>query len=528
VRFLPWYACGAAVVGALVTWLLVPPAIRIAIALRAMDQPGGRKLQASAVPRLGGVAIFCGIGLAAGCAALGQWDVWGTAAAAKEILALACGTALVFAVGVADDLVGVGSGKKFLVELGAAGLLVAVGGWSFSVLRLPFVGAVDLGVFGGLVSLLWIVGVTNAINLIDGLDGLAGGVVAIIAASMLGYAVLQGSPGTVVLMAATAGACLGFLRHNRGPARTFMGDSGALTLGFLLAGTSVHSALKAPAAVAILVPILALGLPVMDTLLVMGVRFLDRPRRHPARRFLRMFRADRKHLHYLLGRVGARRPHVVTLIYAVVVAFCAMALVVAVTGQTNLGLSLVVIEFLVILSMRRLGRNAWRRPMAGAAQAGPGAEMLRFPAAPLLLAAPSPAELRISGAADDGASEVGLPVLYGSFRLAGVLGGLHVGGDLAPAPTSHVVAGVEGAVPVDRLGNHLFKAPARSPAERLARLVDRQPQRRERPVPVAFLVPGAVFLDAFPAATPPAGDHHLDQLPDGVRHLHGWREVPSA
>ncbi len=366
-----WYAAGAAVAAALLTHLLVPPVIGLARRHRVLDQPGSRKRQASAVPRLGGLAIFGGLGLAAGFAALGQWRIWGTAIAGKGILALAAGAALVFLVGVIDDLRGVGAGTKFLVEVVAAGLLLTAG-WSFSVLRLPFLGSIDLGVIGGgLVSVLWIVGVTNAINLLDGLDGLAGGVVAIIAASMLSYAVLQRSPGTVVLMAATAGACVGFLHHNWKPERIFMGDSGALTLGYLLAAMSLHSAIKAPAAVAILVPILALGVPVMDTLLVMAVRFLDRPQAHLVRRFLRMFRADRKHLHHLLERFGARRSHVVGLIYAVVVAFCAMALVVAVTGQGTLGVLLVCVEFLVVLGMRHLGGSA--RPEQPSDQPAPKA-----------------------------------------------------------------------------------------------------------------------------------------------------------
>jgi UDP-GlcNAc:undecaprenyl-phosphate GlcNAc-1-phosphate transferase len=356
-RFLPWYAIGAAIAAGFVTHLLVPAVIRLAVRLRAMDQPGVRKLQASAVPRLGGIAILGGIALAAGFAALGQWTVWGTAVTTRELLALSGGTLLVLLVGVIDDIRGLSSGKKFLVEMVAAWMMISVG-WSFSVLRLPFVGGIDLGIFGGVVSLFWIVGVTNAINLLDGLDGLAGGVVGIISLSMLGYAALQGSAGTVVLMAATAGACIGFLRHNWEPARIFMGDSGSLSLGFVLAAMSVHSALKAPAAVAILVPILALGVPVMDTLLVMGVRFLDRPQGRPMRRFLRMFHADRQHLHHLLDHLGARRAHVVALIYVVVVAFCAMALWVAFTGQSNLGLALVAVEFLVVLGMRQLGGGA--------------------------------------------------------------------------------------------------------------------------------------------------------------------------
>jgi UDP-GlcNAc:undecaprenyl-phosphate GlcNAc-1-phosphate transferase len=406
-RYLPWYAAGAAIVAAFVTHLLVPAVIRLAVALRAMDQPSVRKLQASAVPRLGGVAIMGGLGIAAGFAALGHWTTWSARIASKELLALVAGTLLVFLIGVVDDLRGMrglGSGIKFLVELAAAGMLVAAG-WSFGVLRLPFVGGIDLGVFGGVVSLLWIVGVTNAINLIDGLDGLAGGVVAIISVSMLAYAALQGSPGSVVLMAATAGACLGFLRHNWEPARIFMGDSGALTLGFLLAAMSLHSALKAPAAVAILVPILALGVPVMDTLLVMAVRFLDRPQARLLRRFLRMFRADRKHLHHLLDHLGARRSQVVGVIYAVVVAFCVSALVVAVTGQTNLGLVLVVIEFLVIFGMRQLGHNAQAGLRARAALPAPPAgavtplaplpEVREFPAPPPVSPSPAPAKLRV-------------------------------------------------------------------------------------------------------------------------------------
>ncbi|HEX2224825.1 MAG TPA: MraY family glycosyltransferase [Thermoanaerobaculia bacterium] len=363
------HALGAAVVAALLTNLTMPPVIRLAVALRALDHPNSRKLQVGAVPRLGGVAILVGLLLGTGVALVGHWGHWGQwdrltlSAGRNEMLALAVGTALVFLVGLVDDLVGVSAAKKFVFQAIAAWLLIQAG-WSFEVLRLPFVGEIDLGLFGGVVSVLWIVGVTNAINLIDGLDGLAGGVVAIIALSMLGYAVLQGNSGTVILMAATAGACLGFLRHNWEPARIFMGDSGSLTLGYLLAAVSVHSALKAPAAVAILVPILALGVPVMDTVLVMAVRFLDRPKGAITERFLRMFHADRQHLHHLLAHVGGKRSRIVAIIYSVVLSFCGLALVVAVTGQDTLGVMLVALEFSVILFMRQLGLSMEARRIA--------------------------------------------------------------------------------------------------------------------------------------------------------------------
>ncbi|HEY4596206.1 MAG TPA: MraY family glycosyltransferase, partial [Thermoanaerobaculia bacterium] len=159
-------------------------------------------------------------------------------------------------------------------------------------------------------------------------------------------------------------SCIGFLRHNWEPARVFMGDSGSLMLGFLLAATSVHSSLKAPAAVAILVPILALGVPVMDTLLVMAVRFLDRPKSALTGRFLRMFQADRQHLHHLLAHFGGERRRIVAVIYGVVLSFCALALFVAFTGETALGVALVVLEFSVILTMRQMGMAMEARRLA--------------------------------------------------------------------------------------------------------------------------------------------------------------------
>lgn len=357
-----FYALGAALVAGLLTNLMVPPVTRLAFALRALDHPNTRKLQTSAIPRLGGVAILIGLALGTGMAGVSRWGQWDHLQH-SEMLVLGLGTGLVFLVGLIDDLIGVSVVKKFLCQIIAGILLIQIG-WSFEVLRLPLIGEIDLGLFGPVLSLLWIVGVTNAINLIDGLDGLASGLVAIIAVSLLVYSVLQGNAGTVLLMAGTAGACLGFLRHNWEPAKIFMGDSGSLTLGFLLAATTVHSSLKAPAAVAILVPLLALGLPVLDTLLVMTFRFLDRPHSPFAERLMRMFHADRQHLHHLLAHFGAARTRIVTVLYLVAVSFCAMALLVAVTGETLLGVVLIVLEFSVVFAMRRLGLAMEARRLA--------------------------------------------------------------------------------------------------------------------------------------------------------------------
>ena len=350
-------AVAAALAGflaAVVTGTMVPFAAKIAFAVRAVDYPGGRKFHGGAVPRLGGVAIIVGLALSAGTVAIMKWAAWGGRVSKTEVVAVFIATAMVFTVGLVDDIVGVSVAKKLLVEFAAA-VLIVYAGWWFSVLGLPGGGALDLGVMGGVVTVLWIVGVANAINLFDGLDGLAGGVVAIVAGSMLVYSLIQGNLFTVILMGAIVGACLGFLPHNWLPAKIFMGDAGALTLGFLLAAITVHSSLKSSAAVAILIPVLALGVPVMDTLVVMAVRFLERPKGHAVERLLRMFRADRNHVHHLMQRHGASRPMVVRTLYLFVLISCAMALAVALTKSSGLGITLVGVEAAAILLIRTLG-----------------------------------------------------------------------------------------------------------------------------------------------------------------------------
>ena len=344
---------GALVAGATAS-LVFPLVNRIAMAVRAVDYPGGRRLQREAIPRMGGIAIAAGIAVGAFLPSLMIWQRWVERATSVQSSFLFIGTTLVFVIGVADDIVGLSCIQRFLVQLVAAAGVV-YGGWAFWHLYVPLLGEVGLGLWGGLVTVVWIVGVTNAINLLDGLDGLAGGVAAIIATSLLIFAWIQENALTVVLMSAIVGACLGFLRYNWAPAKIYMGDSGSLTLGFLLAVMSLRASMKGAAAVAILVPILALGLPVIDTLLVMAVRFLEKPQGPLLRRFARVFQADRNHIHHLMARTAPGRKKIVLVIYLVAACFCAMALVVAVSRSAALGTALVVVEVLVVLLMRNLG-----------------------------------------------------------------------------------------------------------------------------------------------------------------------------
>lgn len=348
----------------LVTILLTPLVIRLAYRIRALDVPGGRKRHARTTPRLGGIAIVGGIvAVLAPTAFLFTPRTFDTSQV-SEFLGFSLAVGLVFGIGLADDLLQLRAMHKMTAQVVAAAIVVGMG-WQFHTLRLPVDGAFHLGALSPLLSILWIVGVTNAINFIDGLDGLAAGVVAIIGGSLMVLAVLQGSPATVVVTSCIVGACLGFLRHNRCPAKIYMGDSGALTLGFLLATISLRStpSVKASAALAILVPVLALGLPVIDTLLVMWYRFLRGHR--TVNRVARMFHADRAHLHHLLLDGKTERRRVMLTLFGMAALFCFMSVAAAASDSWVMALAFLLVEVAVVVLVRRVGLTAEARRVAG-------------------------------------------------------------------------------------------------------------------------------------------------------------------
>ncbi len=360
-------AVAVGLVAAVVCDLAVKAVGRTAMARRALDHPGGRKQHDQPVPRTGGVAMTAGMVAGVAVLAVAPWHRQLVAEVpATLVVTLALGTAMVFLVGLLEDLGGASIPLRLGVEVAAA-VVVVGGGCSFSFFGLPLLGDLHLGAFGPVVSVLWIVGVTNAVNLVDGLDGLAAGMVAIVAGSMVVFAVLHSNPLAVLILAAMFGACLGFLRHNRAPARIFMGDAGSLTLGFLLGAVSVVAGHKASAAVAILVPILALGIPVIDALLVVAVRFSESPKRSSRERLARIFRADRLHLHHLLEPLGRRRQRIVVWLYLLVLASCLMALTVAFTKNGTLGWTMVGVELVAVALIRHLG---WARRTTTPTSAG--------------------------------------------------------------------------------------------------------------------------------------------------------------
>ena len=358
-------ALTAAFVALIAVAALTPMAIAGGRRWNLVDAPGGRKQHDRAVPRTGGIAVAGG--LIIGYATAIALGVYAPAVALPYVAA----GAIVLAVGLFDDARGCPVGVKLAAQCAAALLVVAAGN-SIDVVTTPF-GRVELGgVVGSAAAVLWLVGIINVVNFIDGLDGLAGGGVSIIAASLAVFAALSGDPESLAAALILCAACLGFLPWNWRPARIFLGDSGSLSIGFMLAVLSLVASLKASTAVTVLVPLLVLGVPVIDALVVVLGRLREAPSAGLLSRLRRTLQADRGHLHHrLLGVADHRR--VVLALYGVIAAGCLLALLALFRNSplllaVTLLVQVALVAFLRISSTRRL---AGVPPPAGDGAAAP-------------------------------------------------------------------------------------------------------------------------------------------------------------
>ncbi|MCE2694736.1 MAG: undecaprenyl/decaprenyl-phosphate alpha-N-acetylglucosaminyl 1-phosphate transferase [Verrucomicrobiaceae bacterium] len=275
------YFGGALLVAALGTWWILKNSGQV-----GLDAPDHRrKLHEKAVPRLGGGPIFLAVGLA--CLAAGYlgglgWSRW---------LPVAICNALMFSVGFVDDLKPQGAKVKLIGQIGTALILYALG-VSIDTLSNPFgEGSISLGWWGLPITLMWLVSIPNIINLIDGMDGLAGGfgLFLCLTLAFIGYYGLQ--PDVLVVALAMAGALAGFLIFNLPPAKIFLGDGGAYLIGFFIASVSLFTSNKGSVIGALLVIIMALGVPILDTLFAIIRR---------AVRGVPIFNADAEHIHHRL------------------------------------------------------------------------------------------------------------------------------------------------------------------------------------------------------------------------------------
>jgi UDP-GlcNAc:undecaprenyl-phosphate/decaprenyl-phosphate GlcNAc-1-phosphate transferase len=328
------------IVGMVVTMVCLPVLVRYAGKFLLLDQPAARKVHSIAIPRVGGIAMACGVLLAALCTInLQRGDIW---------FLVAAGVLVIF--GAFDDRFDLDYRIKFLGQLLAVGIVVGLGDVRFQSIELddrlwlPEWLSVPI-------AAVFLVGVTNAVNLADGLDGLAGGTtfLSLCAVALLSSVGLPGSSTALTL--AFAGAVLGFLRFNTYPASVFMGDAGSQLLGFSIGVLSIRATQSASSEISAAIPILLLAVPILDTLSVMAQRLAEG--RSP-------FSADRNHIHHKLLSLGFDHHEAVMLIYVVQGALFVIAYFMRYESDLSV-LGFVTAFFAVCLVLLQLAaRNGWR------------------------------------------------------------------------------------------------------------------------------------------------------------------------
>ncbi len=339
----------ACLVALVLSVVLTPLVRRFALRIGAVSTPGGRHVHGRTIPRLGGIALALAWALPVAVLAARDPDMvsalrgWHT-----QLGGLIVGSAAICAVGALDDARSVRSLHKLIAQIVVAVFAFACG-FQIQAIQLPLLGALQMGAFALPVTVLWIVGVTNAVNLIDGLDGLAAGVSFFAAFTSFVIACLSKSVFVALTMGPLMGALVGFLFFNFNPARIFMGDSGSYFLGFVLATTALAGGglqQKASTAVSLLVPVLALGVPIFDTLFSMFRRLLERRS---------IFSADRGHVHHRLLDLGLTHRRAVVFLYGVSSLLAGGAIAISLGRSWHVGLALLSVTLVFVGLVRFLG-----------------------------------------------------------------------------------------------------------------------------------------------------------------------------
>lgn len=336
---------GALFLGCLmVTVMLVPGVMRFAQWIGAVDRGGYRKVFQGQMPLLGGLGIaiplvVLGLGSSiAGAVIVNHWgdllarfpEHWGLfmsfARSRTEFFLLAVGGIGIVLLGIVDDTKGMKARYKLLGQIAVATFL-CLGGFSITTLGLPFAGTIELGkFFGAIFTIFWVVGLINAFNLIDGVDGLASGIAFVGVSALVVLGLIQQNAFVTLAGAAMAGCLLGFLVYNFPPARIFLGDTGSMFLGYMLAAMSLVGSQKYEAAVILFTPMLALSFPIFETLISIVRRYL---------RGVPVFMGDNHHTHHRLLSKGYSQPRVVLTLYGVAVLLATAAVLAAVVPENS-------------------------------------------------------------------------------------------------------------------------------------------------------------------------------------------------
>lgn len=299
------FLLGAFAVAFVFSFISTPVVKLWAFKLNAIDVPKDtRRMHKKPIPRMGGMAIIFGFTVALLCF-YGNWD--------RKSAAMLDGAAIIAVMGVVDDIKALDAKPKFLIQILAALIVVVGGDLKIDVITNPnfFSNNAYLVLpewLSVIVTILWIVFITNAVNFIDGLDGLAAGVSAIMSVSLVFIAVRVGEYSVAIIGTSLMGACFGFLPYNFNPAKIFMGDTGSTFLGFILASLSIRGVFKSYAIISFAVPLLILGLPLFDAVFAM-LRRISKGQSP--------MKADRGHLHHRLIDMGFSQKQTVFILYAI-------------------------------------------------------------------------------------------------------------------------------------------------------------------------------------------------------------------
>lgn len=322
---------------ALLIALAVTPLVRkLAFRIGAVDRPNERKVHAGIMARMGGLGIY--IAFVASALLF--------APRSAQLTGILLANTLIVITGILDDTRDLSPKIKLLGQVLAALVLMEYG-FEVKFLTLPLEGGiVYLERADTIFTVFWLVGITNAVNLIDGLDGLAAGTSAIAAATMSVVALMTGQIQAFVLGLTLVGAIVGFLRYNFHPASIFMGDTGSMLLGFNLAALAILGMTKSVTVISLLLPVIILGIPILDTLWAIVRR---------ASRGKHIFEADKKHLHHRLLQIGLSHRNTVLVIYGVNLFLGAAAILIQTLGTLWSLAAVAVLAVLLLLFARWLG-----------------------------------------------------------------------------------------------------------------------------------------------------------------------------
>ena len=324
--------------------ILTPVTIKIAHKFNLVDIPSDkRRIHKKPMPRVGGIAIVLSMAIGFFIYYLFTRNIE-SIALDRKFVGYAIGAFIIALMGIIDDIFNLRARYKFIFQL-VAGLVIYYFGIRITGFKIPFIykDIINFDIFDLPITLLWVIGITNAVNLIDGLDGLAAGISAISATALLTiFIATSASLDAIIITAVLVGATLGFLPYNFNPAKTFMGDVGSNFLGFTLSIVSILGFAKGYTVLAIVVPILALGVPIFDTVFAMVRRFV---KGQP------MLKPDGAHIHHRLLKRGLNQRQAVLLLYTITSILCIISVVMISADIWKLLLLFIALFFFVIIGL---------------------------------------------------------------------------------------------------------------------------------------------------------------------------------